>query len=69
MKISNASIKKLVKRNSRVVLSDSAVNAIAKILETKARSIAKYAVTRASKKGRRTVVKDDIYAYKMKFGD
>ena len=31
--------------------------------------MAKYAVARAKKKGRATVTEDDIYSYKMQFGE
>lgn len=68
MKISNASIKKIVKK-SDVQISDSAANAIAKLLEKKARTIAKYAVKRAKKNGRDTVLSEDVDYYRLKFGD
>lgn len=68
-KIPNSTIKRLVKEKSDIKISDSAAQAIAELLEQKARSIARYAVKRAGKSGRKTVMEEDINAYKMKFGD
>ena len=68
-KISNAMIKKLVKEQTGTTISDTAAGAIAKLLEKKAKTMAKYAVARAKKKGRATVTEDDIYSYKMQFGE
>ncbi len=68
MKISNAAIKKIVKK-SDVQISESAANAIAKLLEKKAKTIAKYAVRRAKKNGRDTVLSEDVDYYRLKFGD
>jgi histone H3/H4 len=69
MKISNAVVKKMVKEQSGVTISNSAAEAIAKLLEKKAKTIAKYAVQRAKKQGRKQVMGDDIDSYRMKFGD
>jgi histone H3/H4 len=69
MKISNATVKKIVEKGSGVVISDSAASAIARILEKKAKSIAKHAVRRAKDKGRNTVQSEDIDYYRMKFGE
>ncbi len=68
MKISNAAIKKLVKSEADVRISDSAARAIAALLEKKAKTIAKYAVSSAKKKGRKAVVEDDIDSYRLKYG-
>lgn len=69
--ISKASIKKIVKKgsNPNVIISDRAAEAIARILEAKAKRIAKYAVKRARSKKRNTVTEDDIDTYLLKFGD
>ena len=69
MKISNSTIKKLVKERSNMAISDSAAEAIARLLEKKAKIIAKYAVQQAGKKGRKAVTAEDIASYKLKFGD
>ncbi len=69
MKISNAVIKEIVRQQSDVRISDSAAGALAKILEKKAKDIAKYAVQRARKHGRQTVMEEDIDTYRIKFGD
>ena len=69
MKISPATIRKMVKDQSDVMMSREAAAAIAKILEKKANMIAKYAVKKAKKEGRGTVMEDDIDTYRLKFGD
>ncbi|MGI0134370.1 MAG: histone-like protein [Candidatus Micrarchaeaceae archaeon] len=68
-KISASSIKKLVRDSSGTVISDSAANAISKILEKKAKRIARYAVKRAKSKKRATILEEDIDTYRLKFGD
>ncbi|MDE1868786.1 MAG: NFYB/HAP3 family transcription factor subunit [Candidatus Micrarchaeota archaeon] len=68
-KISASSIKKLVKDSSGVTISNSAADAISRILEKKAKRIAKYAVKRAKDKKRSTVLEEDIDTYRLKFGD
>jgi histone H3/H4 len=69
--ISKVTIKKIVKNgsNSNVIISDKAAEAIAKILEKKARKIAKYAVSRAKTKKRDTITEEDVDTYSLKFGD
>ena len=69
--ISKATIKKIVKNgsNPNVIISDKAADAIARILENKAKRIAKYAVKRAKTKHRKTVVEDDIDTYTIVYGD
>ncbi len=69
MKISNAMVKRMVKENSNVAISDSAAAAIARILEKKAKTIAKSAVGRAKKQGRKMVTSEDIDYYRMKLGE
>ena len=70
-RIPKSSIKKIIKNGSNpdIIISDSAANAIARLLEKKARRIAKYAVQRARKKRRGTITEEDIDAYKLRFGD
>jgi histone H3/H4 len=69
--ISKSSIKKIVKAgsNPNVIISDKAAEAIARILEQKAKRIATYAVKRAKSKKRNTVTEDDVDTYLLKFGD
>lgn len=69
--ISKSSIKKIVKNGSNpdVIISDKAAEAIARILEEKAKRIARYAVKRAKSKKRGTVTEEDIDTYRLKFGD
>jgi histone H3/H4 len=69
MKISPSEIRKLVKRRSDVKMSKEASEAIARILEKKANMIAKHAVGRAKKSGRRMVEEEDIDNFRLKFGD
>ncbi|MFI5412886.1 MAG: histone-like protein [Candidatus Micrarchaeales archaeon] len=69
MKISNKVVKKMVKERTNITISDSAAGAIARLLEKKAKSIARYAVTRAKKSGRKTVLGEDVDSYRIKFGD
>ncbi len=69
MGIPNNAIKKMVRARSNVMISNSAASAIAKLLERRAKTIAKYAVKRAKAKGRSTVLGEDVDYYRMKFGD
>ena len=68
--ISKSSIKKMMKSgsNPNLIISDKAADAIAKILENKARRIAKYAVKRAKSNKRNTITEEDIDTYMLKFG-
>jgi len=54
---------------SQVRLTDKAAESISAILEAKARKIAAYASTQAKRKGRKTILKEDIDSYRLKFGD
>jgi len=69
--IPKASIKKIVKNgtNPNLIITDKAAEAIARILETKARRIAKYAVKRAKSKKRNIITEEDVETYMLKFGD
>jgi histone H3/H4 len=68
MGISKAEIKRIV-RISGTRISDAAAEDIARMLELKAKRIAKYAVDRAKRKNRTTILSEDIERYKLKFGD
>ncbi|MEM0149677.1 MAG: NFYB/HAP3 family transcription factor subunit [Candidatus Micrarchaeaceae archaeon] len=67
-KISKMLVKKLVKEKFGIAVSDDAAGIIASMLEEKATSIARYAVKRAQRKKRNTVLGEDIEGYKLKFG-
>ncbi|HUC38661.1 MAG TPA: histone-like protein [Candidatus Acidoferrum sp.] len=68
-RIPKTSIKRLIKMRSQVRLTDKAAESISAILEAKARKIAAYASTQAKRKGRKTILKEDIDSYRLKFGD
>ena len=61
--------KRLVKNNSGVAISDTAIESIAKLLEAKAKKIAEYAVKRAKAHNRDVVTEEDVDTYRLKFGD
>jgi histone H3/H4 len=67
--IPKTAVKKLVKKRKGISLTDSAAASISLILEKKASRIAKYAFARAKKMGRDTILKEDIEAYRLKYGD
>lgn len=69
--LSKASIKKIIKEGSNpdIIISDEAAEAIAKLLEEKAKQIAAYAVERAKRKQRETITEEDIEAYMVVSGD
>ena len=67
--IPKAAIKKIVNGRSGIVLTDRAAEALSAVLERKAKRIARYAVTQARRKGRKTILKEDIDTYRLKFGD
>jgi histone H3/H4 len=69
MGLSKNDIKRIIKKEADIRVSDAAAKAIATLLETKAKTIAKYAVNRAGKKGRRTVTAEDVDTYRLRFGD
>ncbi|MDE1811139.1 MAG: NFYB/HAP3 family transcription factor subunit [Candidatus Micrarchaeota archaeon] len=67
-RISTGAVKKLVKDSFSISVSDSAADAIAKILEAKAKKIAKYSVKRAKSRKRAMILEEDVETYKMRFG-
>ena len=69
MGLSKSEIKRMIQKEANIRVSDAAAKAIATLLETKAKTIAKYAVGRAGKKGRRTVLAEDVDTYRLRFGD
>ncbi len=69
MKISTASIKKLVKEKYGITMDNEAAESMAKMLEEKASDIAKYAVAHAKTQKNPKVTADDIDAYKLDSGN
>ncbi|MGC8628625.1 MAG: histone-like protein [Candidatus Micrarchaeia archaeon] len=59
-------IKRLVEKYMHAQITDEGADAMAKILEAKAQSIAKFAVKNAKKAKRRKVTKEDIEQYIFK---
>jgi histone H3/H4 len=69
-KIPTESVKRIIKNgSSEIIISDAAAASIARLLERKAKRIARYAVQRARKRKSGTITEDDIDAYKIRFGD
>ena len=66
--ISKSAIKKLLSSKGTRI-SDEAAERIAHLLEARAKRIARYAVDRAKRKNRKTVMAEDIERYSLKFGD
>ena len=66
--ISKQTIKKMVNQ-SGIAISDSAAEALAGMLEKRAKKIATYAVKRAKACSRKSVLAEDIDTYRIKFGD
>ena len=67
-RISPSAVKRLVSDSFSIKVSDSAANAIAKILEAKAKKIAKYSVKRAKSRKRAMILEEDVDTYRMRFG-
>ncbi|MGI0100814.1 MAG: histone-like protein [Candidatus Micrarchaeaceae archaeon] len=69
--IPNSTIKKIIKNSSNpdFIISDRAAAAIARILEGKAKRIAKYAVKRAKSNKRDTITEEDVETYRLMEGD
>ena len=67
-RISKVSLKRLVRSSSGVSISDPALESIARMLETKAKRIARYAVKRARSHNRKVVIEEDVDTYRLKFG-
>ncbi|MGC8699678.1 MAG: histone-like protein [Candidatus Micrarchaeia archaeon] len=64
--LSRASIKKIVKKYTKANITDEGADAIARILEKKAREISSYAVKSAKEKKRSKITKEDITSYILK---
>ncbi len=66
MKISKVMLKRFVKDNFDIRISDEATEELANILEKKAKDISKYAVEKAKKNKRKKILTEDIESYKLK---
>ncbi|MGC8662522.1 MAG: histone-like protein [Candidatus Micrarchaeia archaeon] len=64
--LSRANIKKIVKKYTKANITNEGAEAIAKILEQKAREISSFAVKNAKEKKRDKITKEDIASYIMK---
>lgn len=66
IKISKVMLKRFVKDNFDIRISDDATEELANILEKKAKDISKYAVEKAKKNKRKKILTEDIESYKLK---
>ena len=66
--ISKATVKRLVRENSGVMLSDGAADALVGMLEKKAREMAAHAVANAKRRNRNIILEEDIEDYSIKKG-
>lgn len=67
-KIPKQAIQKMIHRSFGFKITDDAANAMAKMLERKAKSISRFAVKNASHDKRTKVTKKDIEEYVMRVG-
>lgn len=66
IKISKVMLKRFVKDNFDIKISDGATEELVNILEKKAKDISKYAVEKAKKNKRKKILTGDIESYKLK---
>ncbi len=64
--ISRTNIKKLVKKYTGANITNDGVEAIAKLLEKKAKEISSFAVKRAKEKKKEKITKEEINEYILK---
>lgn len=62
------SIKRIVNKEFGLQITDDAARALAKMLESKAKRISKFAVANAKKRKKGKITKDDIQEYVLKVG-
>ena len=67
--ISKQTIKKIIKKYTKAKITNDGAEAIAALLEKKAKEISKYAVKSASSEKRSRIIKKDISSYVLKEGD
>lgn len=66
--IPRQAIKKMVMRSFGLQITDDAAGALARMLESKARKISKFAVKNARREKRDKVMRKDVEEYAMKAG-
>ncbi len=66
--IPTESIKKIVRKEFGLQITDDAALALAKMLESKAKRISRFAVANAKKRKRDKITKDDIQEYVLRVG-
>jgi len=64
--LSRDNIKKLVKKYTNANITDDGADAIAKLLEKKAREISSFAVRKAKEKKKNRITKEEINEYILK---
>jgi len=64
--LSRDNIKKLVKKYTKANITDDGADAIAKLLEKKAREISSFAVRKAKEKKKDKITKEEINEYILK---
>lgn len=67
VKISKSVLKRFVKENFGLSMSEGAAEELSNILEKKAKDISSYAVEKAKKRKRNEILTEDIKSYKIKF--
>jgi histone H3/H4 len=67
--ISKASVRKIINNSSDIMITEKALEAISAILEREAKKIASYAVGQAKRHGRKSILKEDVEKYSIKYGD
>jgi len=65
-RLSRENIKKLVKKYTNANITDEGADAIAKLLEKKAREISSFAVRKAKEKKKDKITKEEINEYILK---
>ena len=65
--LSREKIKKLVKKYTNANITDEGADAIAKLLEKKAREISSFAVRKAKEKKKDKITKEEINEYILKY--
>ncbi|MGC8710202.1 MAG: histone-like protein [Candidatus Micrarchaeia archaeon] len=66
--LSRGNIKKLIKKYTKANITDDGIDAVAKLLESKAMEISKFAVKNAKQKKREKITKEDIMEYVVRHG-
>ncbi len=67
VRISKVMLRRFVRENFGLTMSEGAADELSRILEKKARDISEYAVGKAKKRKRSRILTEDIESYKIKF--